>query len=86
MFLSRKLNVTVCMCSGAGAGKTTTFRMLTGDLNPTSGSATICGLDVATEFKKVCIRIKCHQWRMICFVDNYIIIMMAKFVLVVHAS
>ena len=31
-----------------GAGKTTTLRMLTGYLPPTSGSATIAGIDVAT--------------------------------------
>ena len=41
----------VCMC--AGAGKTTTFRMLTGDLSATSGHATIAGFDVATEFREV---------------------------------
>ena len=30
-----------------GAGKTTTMKMLTGFLNPTSGSAHICGFDIA---------------------------------------
>src|SRR5437868_7224700 len=29
-----------------GAGKSTTLKMLTGMLEPTSGSATICGLDL----------------------------------------
>ncbi|HEY1173514.1 MAG TPA: ABC transporter ATP-binding protein [Verrucomicrobiae bacterium] len=32
-----------------GAGKTTTLRMLTGMLEPTSGSATICGFDLVHE-------------------------------------
>src|SRR5690554_719672 len=32
-----------------GAGKSTTLRMLTGMIEPTSGSATICGYDVARE-------------------------------------
>lgn len=32
-----------------GAGKTTTLRMLTGMLEPTSGSATICGFDLVRE-------------------------------------
>jgi ABC-2 type transport system ATP-binding protein len=32
-----------------GAGKTTTLRMLTGMTAPSSGSATICGFDVATQ-------------------------------------
>ena len=32
-----------------GAGKSTTLRMLTGMINPTSGSATICGIDLAKD-------------------------------------
>jgi ABC-2 type transport system ATP-binding protein len=32
-----------------GAGKSTTLRMLTGMLEPTSGSATICGFDLVTQ-------------------------------------
>jgi ATP-binding cassette, subfamily A (ABC1), member 3 len=33
----------------AGAGKTTLLSMLSGDTPPSSGSATICGFDVATQ-------------------------------------
>ena len=36
-----------------GAGKTTTIRMLTGRTRPTSGTATIAGLDVVTERDRV---------------------------------
>ncbi len=36
-----------------GAGKTTTVRMLSGLLTPTSGSATVCGLDVVTQKDEV---------------------------------
>ena len=32
-----------------GAGKSTTFKMLTGDINPTSGDALICGNLVPAE-------------------------------------
>ncbi|MGA9363114.1 MAG: ABC transporter ATP-binding protein [Bacteroidota bacterium] len=36
-----------------GAGKTTTFRMLTGVLTPTSGTATILGFDLMRESKAI---------------------------------
>jgi len=40
-----------------GAGKTTTIRILCGLLAPTTGSATVAGLDVATEAARVKARI-----------------------------
>ena len=36
-----------------GAGKTTTFKVLSGEISPTEGSATINGMNVAKEMKKV---------------------------------
>jgi ABC-type multidrug transport system ATPase subunit len=36
-----------------GAGKTTTLSMLTGDVRPTSGTASLAGYDVSTELPKV---------------------------------
>ena len=36
-----------------GAGKTTTFSMLTGDISPTSGTAIISGYDIRTDLRKV---------------------------------
>ena len=37
----------------AGAGKTTTFSILTGDISPSSGTATISGYDTGTDLRKV---------------------------------
>ena len=37
----------------AGAGKTTAFRVLTGDLSPTSGTAIIAGFDIVSDLRKV---------------------------------
>jgi len=37
----------------AGAGKTTTFNMLTGDIRPSSGTALIAGYDITTDIRKV---------------------------------
>ena len=36
-----------------GAGKTTTFSILTGDIAPTSGTAVIAGYDIRTDLRKV---------------------------------
>ena len=40
---------TVCV----GAGKTTTFNILIGDISPTSGTAIISGYDIRTDLRKV---------------------------------
>jgi ABC-2 type transport system ATP-binding protein len=36
-----------------GAGKTTTLRILTGQINPTSGKASVCGYDILKDRKKL---------------------------------
>ena len=36
-----------------GAGKTSTFNMLTGDLRPSSGTAVIADYDILTQLRKV---------------------------------
>ncbi|MEK7468164.1 MAG: ABC transporter ATP-binding protein [Planctomycetota bacterium] len=40
-----------------GAGKSTTMRILTGFMSPTSGTARICGFDVATERLKAAVNL-----------------------------
>ena len=37
-----------------GAGKTTTFSILTGDLSPSDGTAFISGYDIRTDIRHVC--------------------------------
>lgn len=39
-----------------GAGKTTTFSMLTGDLSITEGTALLDGYDIRTNLREVCKR------------------------------
>ena len=36
-----------------GAGKTSTFGMLTGDITPSSGTAFVSGYDIRTDMKSV---------------------------------
>ena len=53
------------MCS-TGAGKTTTFSILTGDISPTDGTAFIAGFDIRTNLRKVYISmflLVLHVWR-----------------------
>ena len=40
-----------------GAGKTTAFKMLTGDITPTSGTALVAGYNIGTELRRVQQRI-----------------------------
>jgi len=45
----------LCHLVGIGAGKTTTFKMLTGDIRPSSGTAIITGYDIVSDIRKVLI-------------------------------
>ena len=38
-----------------GAGKTSTFNILIGDISPTSGTAIISGYDIRTDLRKVTV-------------------------------
>ena len=53
LIISDRILLTVINCYTAGAGKTTTFNMLTGDTRPSSGTATIAGYDVISDIRKV---------------------------------
>ena len=46
-------SVLLIHCLISGAGKTTTFKMLTGDIRPSSGTATIAGYDIISDIRKV---------------------------------
>ena len=52
-----------------GAGKTTMFSILTGDIAPTSGTAIIAGFDVRTDLRKVnilCMSTVGINWALTC--------------------
>ena len=42
----------IVMCT-VGAGKTSTFSILTGEQSPTEGTAIIAGYDIRTDIRKV---------------------------------
>lgn len=46
-------NSLFCLLGHNGAGKSTTFNMVTGQLPLSGGAATVCGLDVATQLDEV---------------------------------
>ena len=43
----------LCLLGHNGAGKSTLFGMLTGVLNPTEGTAKICGFDITSEQEEI---------------------------------
>ena len=43
----------LCILLYTGAGKTSTFSMLTGELSPSGGTAVIAGYDIRTDIRKV---------------------------------
>ena len=49
VYLEVARNELLCLLGHNGAGKSTLFNMLTGIIGPTSGYATIDGLDIRTE-------------------------------------
>ena len=57
-----------CMVSFKGAGKTTTFSILTGDFTLTSGTAVVAGYDIRTNLRDVSACIP------VCACDSHIII------------
>ena len=52
-FTVKSKAITALVTNSSGAGKTTTFNMLTGDIRPTSGTATIAGYDIISDIRKV---------------------------------
>lgn len=49
----QSLKLTAVLLLLLGAGKTTTFKILTGDLSATSGTAAVAGYDVKTNLRGV---------------------------------
>ena len=47
------MNLCIIVLHMTGAGKTTTFSILTGDISMTSGTAVIAGHDIRTHLRKV---------------------------------
>ena len=62
----------------SGAGKTTTFSILTGDISMTSGTAIIAGFDIRSQLRAVRLRLVggmiymlCSCWENTCTMEIY---------------
>lgn len=53
LFISMSRGQCFGLIGSNGSGKTTTISMITGTLNPTSGTATVCGFDIRKQRKNV---------------------------------